>query len=66
MTAPLSRWSAGETAIVTHDPNPRHGEREKGVQLRMWEHSAVPRSSIRASAADCKMFELRKLIGAVF
>ena len=65
MTAPLSRWSAGETASATHDPYPRHGEREKGVQL-MWEHSAVPRSSIRASAADCKMFELRKLIGAVF
>ena len=65
MAQPL-HWSAKAAASGTHDPYPRHGEREKGVQFRMWEHSAVPRSSIRASAADCKIFELRKLIGAVF
>jgi hypothetical protein len=64
MTAPLSRWSAGrDSKRNSWTASQQHEGREKGT-VRMLGNIRLPRSSIRASAAGCKRFEPRKLIGA--
>jgi hypothetical protein len=37
MTAPLSHWSAGETASATHDPYPGMANVRKGSGFGCWE-----------------------------
>jgi hypothetical protein len=65
ISAPPSLWFARAMASATREPlSRRHGEREKGA-VRMLGDIRLPRSSIRASIADCETFEPWKLIEAV-